>query len=423
MKSSRTLWLIGACLVIAVIVLTIVFTMNDSNVVVIKNTHPGATATSTGATGGTTSTDAGDATSMNGNSDPVPTDGSAGSSASDGFVFPSSTALVPMTAAQDAVYDTDMLALANLPVVTKTLRASSTIINSTTGTSSVVFHNVTVTSTAVTGWPVKSAPYPYQGALLPYHRIVAYYGNLYSTQMGVLGEYPTSTVLAMLQSTTAMWATADPSVPTIPALDYIAVSAQSSPGPDGKYRLRMPDSQLDEIMAMAAQVHGIVFLDIQVGLSNVETEVPLLQKYLAMPNVELSLDPEFDMHDGAVPGTVIGTMDASDINWAANYLAQLVATDNLPPKILVIHRFTDDMVTNTSQIKPLPEVQIVMDMDGFGFPAKKINTYEQVIVPYPVQFTGFKLFYKNDAAGPLGALMTPAQVLKLSPQPSYIQYQ
>jgi hypothetical protein len=36
-------------------------------------------------------------------------------------------------------------------------------------------------------WPVK-APYPLAGALLPYNRIIAYYGNLYSTRMGILGE-------------------------------------------------------------------------------------------------------------------------------------------------------------------------------------------------------------------------------------------
>jgi hypothetical protein len=185
----------------------------------------------------------------------------------------------------------------------------------------------------------------------------------------------------------------------------------------------MPDSQIEKAIGLAQQVNGVVFLDIQVGLSNVETEVPLLEKYLAMPDVELSLDPEFDMHDGEAPGTVIGTMDAMDINFAAQYLANLVRTDNLPPKILVVHRFTDAMVTHTSDIKPLPEVQIVMDMDGFGFPAKKINTYQQVDVEQPVQFTGFKLFYKNDTKGPDGHLMTPAEVLKLSPQPSYIQYQ
>src|ERR1700730_4914777 len=37
-------------------------------------------------------------------------------------------------------------------------------------------------------WPVK-APYPNAGAIFPYKRIVAYYGNFYSKRMGVLGEY------------------------------------------------------------------------------------------------------------------------------------------------------------------------------------------------------------------------------------------
>ena len=58
---------------------------------------------------------------------------------------------------------------------------------------------------------------------------------------------------------------------------------------------------------MANQVNGIVIFDVQVGLSNVETEMPLLEPYLKLPNVELALDPEFDMHNGARPGTVIGT--------------------------------------------------------------------------------------------------------------------
>ena len=320
--------------------------------------------------------------------------------------------IVPVVPVDKVAYDQKILALANL------VRVSTTTL--------ALFNADTTASTTpyVRGlaWPVQTV-YPNAGAILPFNRIVAYYGNLYSRQMGVLGEYPQAQVLAMLASTTAMWAAADPSTPVIPALDYIAVAAQASAGSDGKYRLEMPDGQINQILNMAAQAHGIVFLDIQVGLSNVETEVPVFEKYLAMPNVELSLDPEFDMHDGARPGTVIGTMDASDINWAANYLANLVNEYNLPPKILVVHRFTDDMVTHTAEIKPLPEVQFVMDMDGFGFPAKKINTYQQVIIPHPVQFTGFKLFYKNDIAGPLGHLMTPAEVLKLSPSPSYVQYQ
>jgi hypothetical protein len=175
---------------------------------------------------------------------------------------------------------------------------------------------------------------------------------------------------------------------------------------------------------MAAQIHGIVFLDVQVGLSNVQTEVPLLRKYLMMPQVHLSLDPEFAMQtSGRAPGTVIGTMSAADINFAANYLAALVTEYNLPPKILVIHRFTEDMVTSYRLIKPLPQVQVVMDMDGWGYPAKKINTYTYIVAAEPVQFTGFKLFYKADLQPPSMRLMTPSEVLNLIPAPSYIQYQ
>ena len=185
----------------------------------------------------------------------------------------------------------------------------------------------------------------------------------------------------------------------------------------------MPDSQIQEALTLADQAHGIVILDVQVGLSTVQTEVPLLAQYLKLPNVELALDPEFAMHGGAKPGSVIGSLDATDINFAANYMANLVRANNLPPKILVVHRFTQDMVTRTQNITPLPEVQIVMDMDGWGSQAKKLNTYQQEIVNQPVQFTGFKLFYKNDLLPPSTGMLTRAQILKLTPQPLFIQYQ
>jgi hypothetical protein len=282
--------------------------------------------------------------------------------------------------------------------------------------------NATTTTAKKPLWPVKRA-YPEAGALLPFNRIVAYYGNFYSTAMGVLGEYPENQVLGMLASTTAEWRAADPSTPVIPAIDYIAVTAQGSAGSDGMYRARMPDSQIQKAISMASEIHGIVILDVQVGLSNVQTEIPLLKQYLELPNVEIAIDPEFSMKDGSRPGIEIGTYDSSDINWVANYMAGIVDANNLPPKILVVHRFTEDMVTNYKKITPLPEVQIVMDMDGWGFPAKKINTYQQVIEPEPVQFTGFKLFYKADLQAPAYRLMTPQEVLSLTPSPIFIQYQ
>lgn len=271
-------------------------------------------------------------------------------------------------------------------------------------------------------WPVKTA-YPLPGAILPFNRIIAYYGNFYSRQMGILGELEPEAMLAKLMGEVKKWQAADTTTKAIPAIHYIVVSAQGSPGKGNKYRLRMPFTQIDKALELAKKVDGLVFLDIQVGWSTLKEEIPLLEKYLAMPNVHLAIDPEFSMKTERKPGSIIGTFDAADINYATGYLAQLVKQNNLPPKVLIIHRFTQGMVTNYKNITMQPEVQVVMDMDGWGFPAKKVSSYKLAILKEPVQFTGFKLFYKNDLKKEPHHMMTPEEVLKKTPNPIYIQYQ
>lgn len=271
-------------------------------------------------------------------------------------------------------------------------------------------------------WPVVTE-YPLDGAILPFHRVVAYYGNLYSKKMGVLGEYEEEEMLRRLKLEVGAWNEADPETPAIPALHYIVSVAQNAEGRDGKYRSVMPEKEVEKVLAMAKKINGIVFLDIQVGLSNIETELPKYEKYLKLENVHLGIDPEFYMKTGARPGTVIGSMDAKDINYATAYLARIVKENNLSPKILVIHRFTQRMVMKYFEIAKVPEVQIVMNMDGWGGKAHKINTYKQYIYREPVQFTGFKIFYKNDTKEPNTTIFTPEELLELNPKPIYIQYQ
>lgn len=270
-------------------------------------------------------------------------------------------------------------------------------------------------------WPVK-APYPLPGALLPYNRIIAYYGNLYSTRMGILGELPRNQMIKKLQGEIAKWQAADPSVKTIPALHYIAVTAQGAPGKDNKHRMRMPFKQIDTILSWAKPINALVFLDIQVGHSTVKAEVAELEKYLALPNVHLGIDPEFSMKNGERPGSKIGHFTAADINDAIDILANIVRKNKLTPKVLVVHRFTQGMVKNYKQIKTVPEVQIVMDMDGFGDKVLKKDSYRSYIYKEPVQFTGFKLFYKNDIRKNW-VMYTPAELMKFTPKPIYIQYQ
>jgi len=271
-------------------------------------------------------------------------------------------------------------------------------------------------------WPVKM-PAPLPGAIFPSRRVVAYYGNPLSKKMGVLGEYPKEQMLSMLDREVARWTKADPSRPVVPALHLIVTVAQGAPGKNGLYRLWMRDSLVNEVHSWARSRKALFFVDVQVGKSSVQAELPRLRPFLENPDVHLALDPEFAMAtSGVVPGRKIGTLDAADINWAVDFLDEIARSKNLPPKILIVHRFTRKMVTNASKIRFTPHVQVVMDMDGWGPPWLKFDSYHDYVKAEPVQFTGFKLFYHNDTkAG--NPLLTPAEVLRLNPRPLYIQYQ
>jgi hypothetical protein len=272
------------------------------------------------------------------------------------------------------------------------------------------------------GWPVQTPPI-LPGSILPGKRIVAYYGNPRSTKMGALGEYPKDEMLRRLKVEVAKWEKADPSLPVQPALHLVAVVAQGAPGKSGKYRMIHPDALVNEVYGWAKEIHGILFVDIQTGHSDIRTILPRFEWILKNPDVHLGMDPEFNLiKSGRIPCTKIGTYDASDINYAAGYLAELVKKYNLPPKVLIVHRFTRNMVTNAEKVKLRPEVQIVMNMDGWGAPWLKRDSYRDYIVAHPVEYTGFKLFYHNDTKRG-DALLTPQEVLKLNPKPLYIQYQ
>lgn len=271
-------------------------------------------------------------------------------------------------------------------------------------------------------WPVKT-PAPLPGSILPSKRILAYYGNPLSKRMGILGEVPPDEMLDRLQKEVTRWAKADTATPIVPALHLIVTVAQGHPGKDGMYRARMDSSLIERVYGWAQRKSALMFVDVQVGKSNVRAELPWLEKYLARPNVHLAIDPEFYMKTGKKPGTVIGSMNDDDINYAIDFLAGIVDKYKLPPKVLVIHRFTQNMLRNYKGIKLDPRVQIVINMDGWGNPPLKRGSYDRYVYAEPVQFTGFKLFYKNDKRFAGWRLMTPDEVLALIPRPVYIQYQ
>ena len=274
------------------------------------------------------------------------------------------------------------------------------------------------------GWPVRG-PNPLSGSILPGKRIVAFYGNPLSKRMGILGEIPYDQMLAKLDTVVGEWRAADPATPVQPALHLIVSVAQGQPGKDGMHRQRSDPDLIEKIYGFAHSRGAIMILDIQAGKSTIDSELPLLLPFLQRPDVHLGMDPEFYMHynrEGRIPGEKIGAMDASDVNYAIDQLAALVTKYHLPPKVLIVHRFTVNMLQNASRIKLDPRVQVVINMDGWGQPWLKFDTYKTCEVDEPVQFTGFKLFFHNDTRKG-DAILAPQEVLALRPRPIYIQYQ
>jgi hypothetical protein len=268
-------------------------------------------------------------------------------------------------------------------------------------------------------WPVKG-PAPLPGSILPGKRVVAFYGNPKSRRMGILGEFDSDDMLRKLDAEVAAWNRIDPTTPAIPALHVIVLVADGYPGSSGKYRTRHDSAMIEMVYGWARSRNALMFVDLQVGQSTLQAELPWIEKFLIRPDVHLGIDPEFSMKGGGIPGKRIGTYDAADVNYASRYLANLVDRHKLPPKILVVHRFTPKGVTNTSRIQLDPRVQLVMHMDGFGPPWMKRDTYWRDIKREPVQFTGWKQFtkLKNDRPP------TPrGDILRLWPVPHYIQIQ
>lgn len=259
------------------------------------------------------------------------------------------------------------------------------------------------------------------GGWLPARRIVAYYGNPLSTGMGILGALPPAEMIARLRAQAQAYQALDPAHPVQPALDMVADVAQGSPGPQGLWRARMPYSVINQELALARDNGMLLMLDLQIGRSTVQRELPYFAPFLAQPDVEIALDPEFALNASQIPDQEVGQLTASQINWAIGYVAALVRTYHLPPKIFVVHQWLPSMVINWQAIHPEPGIQFVMDTDGFGHQSRKIGNYQAFIADQPIQpvrYGGFKLFYTQDIH-----LMTPAEVLALKPAPLFVLYQ
>ncbi|MEW9674823.1 hypothetical protein ABRT01_01315 [Lentibacillus sp. L22] len=250
------------------------------------------------------------------------------------------------------------------------------------------------------------------------HRLVAFYGTPKSENMGILGEYPPDEMMKKLKEQTEEYSKIDPDRPAIPTIELIATVAQRSPGPDGLYVAKPSKEVIDEYAKLAEEHDALLLLDIQLGRAEVMDELKKVAPYLKLPHVHLAIDTEYSVGEGEIPGEDLGEVDGEDIQEAVEYVDKLVEENNLPDKIVLVHQFGNGIVTNKEKIKPTKHVEVPLNYDGFGDPAIKMSAYGKLVRKQPIQYGGFKLFYKND-----DPLLSPEDVLKLDPAPAVIDYQ
>ncbi|MFY4776170.1 hypothetical protein [Metabacillus sp. RGM 3146] len=250
------------------------------------------------------------------------------------------------------------------------------------------------------------------------HRIVAYYGNPNSTHMGILGEHSPQALMKKLKEQTRAYSELDPKRPAIPAIELITTIAQRNPGEKGLYVHPTPAADIDEYAKLAKDNHGLIILDVQLGRDSIMNQVKSLEKYLKLPYVHLAIDTEFHVKEGQVPGVNLGHVDGRNVQEAIDYVSNLTKENRLPDKFVVVHQFAGKIISNKSAIHPAKNVEVVLNNDGFGVPPLKTSGYLQLVQKEPIQYGGFKLFFKNDQP-----LMTPKDVLALDPAPAFINYQ
>ncbi len=173
---------------------------------------------------------------------------------------------------------------------------------------------------------------------------------------------------------------------------------------------------IDEYLRAARSVGGRLMIDIQPGRSPILDEIEYLEPWLAEPDVDVAIDPEWNVGSRGIPGQTVGGVKASEVNAASRAIQKIVGEGDLPPKILVVHQFRKGSVSKRRSVKQRRDVEVTLNFDGIGTPGPKIAGYEAL--SSKKLFNGFSLFYSLDSP-----LMSPREVLALEPVVDFLLYQ
>jgi hypothetical protein len=265
--------------------------------------------------------------------------------------------------------------------------------------------------------PLPPPQLPHGGTkLFPAYRLIAYYGSGTGPGLGVLGRGTPEQAAVATEKQARAYAPFGRTVQ--PVMELITTTAQAKPGPDGNYSIASDPAVVQRYLNAARRHKMLLILDFQPGRGNFLPQVRRYERFLEQPDVGVALDSEWRMRPGQVPGTVIGSAGASEINAVSSYVAGIVAKHRLPEKVFLVHQFRTQMLPDRPKIAARPGLATIFHADGFGTQELKKGVYRTLALPGAPFHVGFKLFYKADTN-----MMSPAQAMALRPQPDLITYQ
>lgn len=251
--------------------------------------------------------------------------------------------------------------------------------------------------------------------LFPGHRVVAFYGAPHAPGLGVLGANTPDGIWPRLHRQARPYATAKR--PAMAAYELITYLATGSRGNQGNFSSRLRGRVINHYARAAKRHHALLILDIQPGRGNFLTDARTLAPWLRRPYVGLAIDPEWKLYGGQLPLSGIGHTSARVVNHVSRWLGHLTRVNHLPQKLLLVHQFTDSMVTEKARVVGRKHLAVVFNVDGLGGRAAKIGKYRDFATDHRFPL-GFKLFYDADID-----LMSPADVLRLRPHPVIVEYE
>ncbi|WP_336728189.1 hypothetical protein [Cellulosimicrobium cellulans] len=243
-------------------------------------------------------------------------------------------------------------------------------------------------------------------------RYVAVEADAVTPGLEAVGEWAVTDAVTRAQDAAASYAEAVPEETVVPVLEVPATRTSSNPGEDRDYSTEIPAEELLPLVDAAAEAGVMVVLRLEPGRASFDEQVTEYADMLARPTVGVALDVDARrVGDGSPTGTV----DAAELGAAIDAVGEVVRTQGLPQKLVVLQRSDEDAIRGASDLDlGSGEAAVVLQPtsgDGYG---ARVRDWGLLLDGLPQGVVGGWTTGSSDPARDVEG------VLSLDPSPRYV---